>query len=60
MYLCSRSMERGQTAADDIKKITGVRDDRLIVMQLDLGSTKSIRKFTADFLKRKWSWCDHG
>ena len=52
MYLCSRSLERGQAAADDIKTATGAGDDKLVVMQLDLGSTKSIRRFASDFLKR--------
>lgn len=52
MYLCSRSMERGHAALDDIRKEIGVANaKRVIVSGLDLASTTSIRKFVKDFLK---------
>ena len=54
MYLASRSMERGNAAAADIKKETGVTGNKLVVAQLDLGSKKSIKQFVDNFKKSKF------
>ena len=52
VYLCTRSIERGHAALDDIRKEIGIANSkRVIVSGMDLASTSSIRKFVKDFLK---------
>jgi len=47
--MACRSLERARVAADEIKQKTGVDDDRLIVMQLDISSLSSVRSFASSF-----------
>ena len=52
-----RSLDRGNAAADDIKALTGVGEDRLIVMKLDLSSLASVRTFVQQFKQSKEHVC---
>ena len=47
--MACRSLDRARVAADEIKQKTGVDDDRLIVMQLDVSSLSSVRSFASSF-----------
>jgi len=49
VYMACRSVDRASVAADEIKQKTGVGDDRLIVMPLDLSSLSSVRSFASNF-----------
>ncbi|XP_026103450.1 dehydrogenase/reductase (SDR family) member 13 like 1 [Carassius auratus] len=49
VILACRSKQRGEAAAQEIRKETG--NDAVIFMQLDLASQKSIRSFAQTFLK---------
>jgi len=49
VYMACRSVERAVAAADDIKRQTGVDDNHLVVMQLDLSSLSSVRSFASSF-----------
>jgi hypothetical protein len=53
VYIASRSIERGVEAANDIKNTTGADDSKVIVLQLNLASFQSIRKFSEEFHKSK-------
>jgi len=53
LYMACRSMERALVAAQDIKRQSGVDDSRLVVMQLDLSSLSSVRRFVDSFRKSK-------
>ncbi|XP_071787281.1 retinol dehydrogenase 14-like [Asterias amurensis] len=50
VIMACRSMERGNKAADDIRRKLG-GGGTLIVQQIDLGSLKSVRMFCKTFLK---------
>jgi len=56
VYMACRSVERAVATADDIKRQTGVDDNHLVVMQLDLSSLSSVRSFASSF---KTSTCLH-
>ena len=60
VYMACRSVQRARIAADDIKHRTGVGDDRLIVMQLDLGSLSSVRSFASSFKTSSYHLCTVG
>jgi hypothetical protein len=47
VYVAARSKERGQVAVEELKRITGKTDVRLL--QLDLGDLKSVKRAAADF-----------
>lgn len=49
VVMACRSLDRGQTALDEVKTASG--SDHVKLMQLDLSSQASIRKFAADFEK---------
>ena len=51
VYLACRSLSRGQLAADDIRSATGVGEDKLLVLEMDLSSLASIRQFAQEFRK---------
>ena len=54
MYMACRSVERGNEAAQDIlQNNPRLKKNKLIVMNLDLGSMKSIRTFSTAFKKSK-------
>jgi hypothetical protein len=53
VYIASRSIERGVEAANDIKSTTGADDSKVNVLQLNLASFQSIRKFSEEFHKSK-------
>lgn len=48
VVMACRSLERGQAALEDVKRTSG--NPRVELMQLDLASQASIRRFAADFL----------
>ena len=52
--MACRSTEKANAAAQDIMKMTGVGNERLVVMKLDLSSTASIRQFVKDFKGRMY------
>ena len=49
VYLACRSVERARKAADEIVHSSGVTEDKLVVLQLDLGSLQSVRQFVTEF-----------
>ena len=51
MILACRSIQRGETAMEEIIKVTGVERSQMEVMELDLSSLDSIRKFVTEFKK---------
>jgi len=53
VYLACRSVTRAQHAVDDIMNQTGISRNQLPIMQLDLGSFKSIRSFASSFRERE-------
>ncbi|KAK2140137.1 hypothetical protein LSH36_1471g00003 [Paralvinella palmiformis] len=54
VYMGCRSLEKAQKAIDDIKKETGVSDDNVVLLHLDLTSLSSIREFVDEFKKREY------
>lgn len=48
VVMACRSLERGKQAVEDVKQATG--NDQVELMQLDLASQASVRRFAADFL----------
>jgi len=59
VYMACRSMEQAAATADDIKRQTGVDDNRLVVMQLDLSSLSSVRSFANSFKTSTCLSCLH-
>jgi NAD(P)-dependent dehydrogenase (short-subunit alcohol dehydrogenase family) len=53
VYLACRSTERAKIAADEIRNATGVAEDKIHIMHLDLESLDSIRSFAAEFKSSK-------
>ncbi|CAN9511210.1 unnamed protein product [Ophioblennius macclurei] len=49
VILACRSQQRGMSALEEVKKVTG--SQQVVFMQLDLGSLKSVRSFAEAFLK---------
>nr|XP_033487548.1 dehydrogenase/reductase SDR family member 13-like [Epinephelus lanceolatus] len=49
VILACRSKQRGEAALEDIKRESG--SNQVVLMQLDLGSLKSVRSFAENFLK---------
>ena len=49
VILACRSVERGETAAVQVRKRSG--NDKVVFVQLDLASMESVRNFTAKILK---------
>jgi len=47
--MACRSMQRAVAAAEDIKRQSGVDDSQLVVMQLDLSTLSSVRRFVDSF-----------
>ena len=47
--MACRSLEKAHRAVEEIKNATGVDDDRVPIMQLDLSSLKSVYKFASEF-----------
>jgi len=56
VYMGCRSLEKAQKAIDDIKKETGVSDDNVVLLHLDLTSLSSIREFVDEFKKRTYEY----
>lgn len=50
VFIACRSREKGQTAVDDIRKITG--NEKVELLALDLGDFASIRRCAEQFLSR--------
>ena len=50
VIMACRSLERGQSALEDVKKASG--SQRVELMQIDLASQKSIRMFAEEFKKK--------
>jgi len=50
VILACRTVSKGEEAKKDIVADTGTSPDKIHVRQLDLGSLKSVRKFTEEFL----------
>jgi len=57
VYLACRSVERARLAVEEIRKATGVSENQLVVLQLDLGSLDSIRNFAKEFKHSKLGHC---
>ena len=56
--MACRSVERGNAAAQDIlQNNPSLNKNQLIVMNLDLGSIKSIRSFVTEFKKSNINCC---
>ena len=51
VILACRSVERGETAAVEVRKRSG--NDNAVFVQLDLASLDSVRKFAAKILEEK-------
>ena len=51
VILACRSMERGETAAVEVRKRSG--NDNAVFIQLDLASLDSVRKFAAKILEEE-------
>lgn len=53
IYFACRSRSRAEQAIRAIQKETGVPDDRLSIILLDLASLKSVREFVREFTSSK-------
>ena len=49
--MACRSMDRAKEAAAEVKQVTGVPDDMIKIMKLDLSSLKSVREFAEKYKK---------
>lgn len=51
VYLTARSTTRGQTAVDELKRLTG--KDSIELLHLDLADLVSVRKAATEFLEKE-------
>lgn len=51
VILACRNLKKANDARDDLLNITGLSEDKIKVMQMDLASFKSIKNFVAEFNK---------